>query len=176
MSLPQIGKLFKRDHTTVLSSIKTIEREISANPSIDIEISELTREIKGWNNVPDVKFWVCDSISSVWHRVLYSFSTGCLKGCGNFNLCAAFFQLPNVNTTCWNVFLQALDNRFLTEFPSGFSTDNDSCGFIQFLQTSPGRRSALNRKIHIVTEKNPHSSTGRIVCFGCPHECTWRST
>ena len=47
MSLPQIGKLFKRDHTTVLSSIKTIEREISANPSIDIEISELTREIKG---------------------------------------------------------------------------------------------------------------------------------
>lgn len=47
MSLPQIGKLFKRDHTTVLSSIKTIEREISANPSIDIEITELTKEIRG---------------------------------------------------------------------------------------------------------------------------------
>ena len=47
MSLPQLGKLFKRDHTTILSSIKTVEREINANPSMDIELTELAKEIKG---------------------------------------------------------------------------------------------------------------------------------
>ncbi len=47
MSLPQIGKLFKKDHTTILSSIKTIERELGANSMTEIEIGELIKEIKG---------------------------------------------------------------------------------------------------------------------------------
>ncbi len=47
MSLPQIGKLFNRDHTTILSSIKTIERELGSNSVTDIEIGELIKEIKG---------------------------------------------------------------------------------------------------------------------------------
>jgi chromosomal replication initiator protein len=46
MSLPQIGKLFKRDHTTILSSLKTIEKELGSNSMADIEINELMKEIK----------------------------------------------------------------------------------------------------------------------------------
>ena len=47
MSLPQIGKLFNRDHTTILSSIRNIQSEIGSNSVIDIEINELMKEIKG---------------------------------------------------------------------------------------------------------------------------------
>ena len=47
MSLPQIGRILKRDHTTILSSLKTIEKEIGSNSVTDIEISELQKEIKG---------------------------------------------------------------------------------------------------------------------------------
>ncbi|MBQ8510137.1 MAG: chromosomal replication initiator protein DnaA [Clostridia bacterium] len=46
ISLPQIGKLFKRDHTTVLNSLKTVERELGSNSEIDIEVNELMKEIK----------------------------------------------------------------------------------------------------------------------------------
>ncbi len=45
LSLPQIGKLFKRDHTTVLSSLKFIEKEISTNSVLEMEITELIKEI-----------------------------------------------------------------------------------------------------------------------------------
>lgn len=47
MSLPQIGRILKRDHTTILSSLKTIEKEIGSNSVTDIEIGELQKEIKG---------------------------------------------------------------------------------------------------------------------------------
>lgn len=45
MSLPAIGTEFGRDHTTVLSSHKIIEKEISENPSFAVEINELINEI-----------------------------------------------------------------------------------------------------------------------------------
>lgn len=45
MSLPAIGTEFGRDHTTVLSSHKLIEKEISENPSFAVEINELINEI-----------------------------------------------------------------------------------------------------------------------------------
>ena len=46
MSLPNIGKLFNRDHSTVISSIDAIEKKISSSPAIEIEINELIKEIK----------------------------------------------------------------------------------------------------------------------------------
>jgi chromosomal replication initiation ATPase DnaA len=45
-SLPQIGKILQRDHTTILNSLKTIEKEIGSNSAIDIEIGELMKEFK----------------------------------------------------------------------------------------------------------------------------------
>ena len=47
MSLPQIGRLLNRDHTTVINSLKTIERELGSNSMTDIDIADLTKEIKG---------------------------------------------------------------------------------------------------------------------------------
>ncbi len=47
MSLPVIGKFFdNRDHTTVLSSIDTIEREIKDNPVFEMDLGDLIKEIK----------------------------------------------------------------------------------------------------------------------------------
>ncbi len=45
MSLPAIGTEFGRDHTTVLSSHKIIEKEIAQNPSFAVEMNELINEI-----------------------------------------------------------------------------------------------------------------------------------
>ncbi|MBO5653027.1 MAG: chromosomal replication initiator protein DnaA, partial [Clostridia bacterium] len=45
LSLPQIGKFFSRDHTTVMSSINAVETEIKRSPNLDFELSELTKEI-----------------------------------------------------------------------------------------------------------------------------------
>ena len=46
MSLPNIGKLFNRDHSTVISSIDAIEKKIASSPAIEIEINDLIKEIK----------------------------------------------------------------------------------------------------------------------------------
>ena len=46
MSLPNIGKLFNRDHSTVISSIDSIDKKIASSPAIEIEINELIKEIK----------------------------------------------------------------------------------------------------------------------------------
>ncbi len=47
MSLPVIGKFFdNRDHTTILSSIDTIERELKENPVFEMDIADLIKEIK----------------------------------------------------------------------------------------------------------------------------------
>lgn len=46
MSLPAIGKVFGRDHTTVLSSIDTIEKEIKNNPVFEMDMNDLIKEIK----------------------------------------------------------------------------------------------------------------------------------
>jgi chromosomal replication initiator protein len=45
MSLPQIGKFFSRDHTTVMSSINAIEGEIKRSPNLEFELKELSKEI-----------------------------------------------------------------------------------------------------------------------------------
>lgn len=46
MSLPAIGKVFQRDHTTIMNSLDAVESKIKANPSFEIEINDLIKEIK----------------------------------------------------------------------------------------------------------------------------------
>ena len=46
MSLPAIGKVFNRDHTTIINSLEKVENEIKGNPTLDIEIKALLKEIK----------------------------------------------------------------------------------------------------------------------------------
>lgn len=45
MSQTMIGKIFERDHTTILSSLNAIESEINENPLFEIEIKDLIKEI-----------------------------------------------------------------------------------------------------------------------------------
>ena len=47
MSLPNIGKIIERDHTTVLSSLETIEKRMAQNPVFRTEMEEMVKEIKG---------------------------------------------------------------------------------------------------------------------------------
>ncbi len=47
MSLPNIGKIFNRDHTTILSSCETIEKKMLTDPIFNIEINEMIKEITG---------------------------------------------------------------------------------------------------------------------------------
>lgn len=46
--LPQeaIGSYFDRDHTTILNSIRTVEKNIRINPSLDYEIEDIIRDIR----------------------------------------------------------------------------------------------------------------------------------
>jgi len=46
LSLPSIGKIFSRDHTTIISSLDNIETDIKENSLLEIEINELINEIK----------------------------------------------------------------------------------------------------------------------------------
>jgi chromosomal replication initiator protein len=46
MSLPAIGKYMGRDHTTILSSLDTIESELKTSATLELEINELIKEIK----------------------------------------------------------------------------------------------------------------------------------
>ena len=46
MSLPAIGKLFNRDHSTVLSSLDTIDKKMASSPAFEAEINNLIKEIK----------------------------------------------------------------------------------------------------------------------------------
>ena len=47
MSYKQIGKVFSKDHTTIMHSFETIENEIQHNAQLEIEINELINELKG---------------------------------------------------------------------------------------------------------------------------------
>jgi len=47
MSLPNIGKIIARDHSTVLSSIEAVEKRMAQNPVYRAEIEEMIKEIKG---------------------------------------------------------------------------------------------------------------------------------
>ena len=46
MSLPQMGVVFCRDHSTIHSNINAVETELSSNPLLDATINEITKEIK----------------------------------------------------------------------------------------------------------------------------------
>lgn len=50
MSYGKIGELFKRDRTTMMSSVETVTNEIKINSIYEEEINSLIREIKGENN------------------------------------------------------------------------------------------------------------------------------
>ena len=46
MSLPNIGKLFNRDHSTILSSVDQVEKRRMDDPIFNAEISEIIKELK----------------------------------------------------------------------------------------------------------------------------------
>ena len=45
LSLTAIAQIFDRDHTTVMSAVKSVTEEIKTNPLIEIEINEMIKEI-----------------------------------------------------------------------------------------------------------------------------------
>lgn len=49
MSLPNIGKIFNRDHSTVMSSIEAAEKRLRLDPILEIEIKEMIKEITDQN-------------------------------------------------------------------------------------------------------------------------------
>ena len=46
MSLPAIGKLFNRDHSTVLSSLEAIDKKMASSTAFEADINNLIKEIK----------------------------------------------------------------------------------------------------------------------------------
>ena len=46
MSFPGIGKILNRNHTTIISSIETVEKKILSSQSFSLEIDELTKAVK----------------------------------------------------------------------------------------------------------------------------------
>ena len=46
ISYPSIGKLFNRNHSTIMSSVEVIEKKIATSPAIEMEINELIKEIR----------------------------------------------------------------------------------------------------------------------------------
>jgi len=46
MPLASVGKLFNRDHTTIMSSVENIEKQLKASPAFENTINEMIREIK----------------------------------------------------------------------------------------------------------------------------------
>ena len=49
MSLPNIGKVFNRDHSTIMSSIEAAEKRLRNDPILDIEIKEMIKEVTDQN-------------------------------------------------------------------------------------------------------------------------------
>ena len=49
MSLPNIGKIFNRNHSTVLSSIESAEKKLRNDPILEIEINEMIKEVTEQN-------------------------------------------------------------------------------------------------------------------------------
>ncbi|MBO5702176.1 MAG: chromosomal replication initiator protein DnaA [Clostridia bacterium] len=47
MSLPNIGKIFNRDHTTALASFETIEKRVKTDAILTLDIGEMTKEVTG---------------------------------------------------------------------------------------------------------------------------------
>jgi chromosomal replication initiator protein len=46
MSFPGIGKILNRNHTTIISSIETVEKKIISQQSFSMEMDELIKSIK----------------------------------------------------------------------------------------------------------------------------------
>ena len=46
MSFPGIGKILNRNHTTIISSIETVEKKIISSQSFSLEIDELIKSVK----------------------------------------------------------------------------------------------------------------------------------
>ena len=46
MSLPNIGKIFNRDHATIMSSIDNVEKRLDSSQQFEAEINEIIKEIK----------------------------------------------------------------------------------------------------------------------------------
>ena len=46
MSLPEIGKQFKRDHSTVHHAIEKVEYKISMNPNLKLRIDDIIKSIR----------------------------------------------------------------------------------------------------------------------------------
>ncbi len=47
MSLPNIGKIIARDHSTVMSSLDTVEKRMASDPVFRAEMEEMVKEIRG---------------------------------------------------------------------------------------------------------------------------------
>lgn len=47
MSFPNLGKLFNRDHTTVMNSCELIAAKVAKDPLFNMELTELSKEISG---------------------------------------------------------------------------------------------------------------------------------
>jgi len=45
-SLPAIGRVFGRDHTTIINSIDAVEKKLASDSSFDSEVHELLRTVK----------------------------------------------------------------------------------------------------------------------------------
>ena len=45
MSFPEIGKIFNRDHSTIMSSNKVIQEKVASNQLTELEINEIIREL-----------------------------------------------------------------------------------------------------------------------------------
>ena len=47
MSLPNIGKIFNRDHSTIMSSIESIEKRLRTDAILGVEIDDMIKEVTG---------------------------------------------------------------------------------------------------------------------------------
>ncbi|MBQ8398128.1 MAG: chromosomal replication initiator protein DnaA [Clostridia bacterium] len=47
MSLPQIGKIFNRDHSTVINSVNAIEKKFRESHAFEVEVKEMIKEFRG---------------------------------------------------------------------------------------------------------------------------------
>ena len=47
LSLPNIGKVLKKDHSTIMSSLRTVEKQLGANTQTDADVNELLKELRG---------------------------------------------------------------------------------------------------------------------------------
>jgi len=47
ISLPNIGKIFNRDHATILASIRAVEKRLNTEKGFHLELSDLKKEITG---------------------------------------------------------------------------------------------------------------------------------